>query len=229
MDDTRTAAIVEEIVTRLWDIIRRHRVTYTEYHSAIHFLIETVDEGELSLLSDVLVEEVVDEVTHPSFGGTGSNVEGLFYIAGVPLLDADGETPVLPMRAEEPGDRLLFTGTVRLTAGVALPSAMIDIWQANGDGLYSRFAPGLAAWNLRGRIRCDADGNFSFITVVPASYDIPRYPRTGRVLDLFGLKPRRPMPPLWVSCRDRYVLVGVVTGRGNISLSWLGECEERWK
>jgi catechol 1,2-dioxygenase len=91
-------------------------------------------------LSDVLFEAVVDEVTQLDTHGTDSNVEGPFYIAGAPLLDADAEAPVLPMRSEEPGDLLLFTGAVRSTAGDTLPFAMLDIWQANAEGLYSRFA-----------------------------------------------------------------------------------------
>ncbi|MDQ3824816.1 MAG: catechol 1,2-dioxygenase [Actinomycetota bacterium] len=192
MDDTRTAAIVEDIVAGLREVIRRHRVTYAEYRRALEFLTETVHQNELPLLSDVLFEAVVDEGAHSGAEGTDSNVEGPFYVAGAPLLDADGGTPVLPMRSEEPGDRLLFTGAVRSTAGTALPSAVIDIWQADGDGLYSRFAPDLPEWNLRGRIRCDSDGNFAVMTVVPAAYDIPRHPHTGRVLDLLGLKPHRP-------------------------------------
>ena len=106
MDDTRTAAIVEDIVTGLRDIIRRHRVTYPEYRSALQFLAATAAEGELPLLSDVLFEAVVDEVTQLDTQGTDSNVEGPFYIAGAPLLDVDGEAPILPMRAEEPGDRV---------------------------------------------------------------------------------------------------------------------------
>jgi catechol 1,2-dioxygenase len=192
MDDTRTAAIVEDIVAGLRDIIRRHRVTYPEYRSALQFVAATAAEGELPLLSDVLFEAVVDEVTQLDTQGTDSNVEGPFYVAGAPLLDVDGEAPVLPIRAEEPGDRLLFTGAVRSTAGGTLPSAIVDIWQANADGLYSRFAPDLPEWNLRGRIRCDANGNFAFTTVVPAAYDIPRHPHTGRVLNLLGLEPHRP-------------------------------------
>jgi catechol 1,2-dioxygenase len=192
MDDTRKAAIVEEIVTGLREVIRRHRVTYTEYRSALRFLLETVEQGELALMSDVLFEAVVDEAAQLGTEGTDTNVEGPFYVAGAPMLDANGETPVLPMRAEEPGDRLLFTGAVRSTAGSALPSAVIDIWQADSAGLYSRFAPDLPEWNLRGRVRCDSDGNFAFTTVVPAAYDIPQHPHTSRVLNLLGLEPHRP-------------------------------------
>lgn len=62
MDDTKTALIVDEIVTALREVIGRHRVTYTEYRSALRFLTETVEQGELPLLSDVLFEAVVDEV-----------------------------------------------------------------------------------------------------------------------------------------------------------------------
>jgi len=114
--------IVEEIVAGLREVIRRHRVTYAEYRGALHFLTQTVEQNELPLLSDVLLEAVVDEAEHPVAEGTDTNVEGPFYVAGAPLLDADGGTPVLPMRPEEPGDRLLFTGAVRSTAGPMVSS-----------------------------------------------------------------------------------------------------------
>jgi catechol 1,2-dioxygenase len=192
MDDGRAGIIVEEIVTALREVIRRYRVTYAEYRAALHFLTETVRHDELPLLSDVLFEAVVDEAAQLGTEGTETNVEGPFYAAGAPLLNADGQTPVLPMRLEEPGDRLLFTGTVRSAAGEALPSAEIDIWQANGEGLYSRFAPDLPEWNLRGRIHSDAEGSFAFTTIVPAAYDIPQHPDTSHVLNLLGLEPHRP-------------------------------------
>jgi hypothetical protein len=200
MDDTRTAAIVDEIVTGLREVIRRHRVTYAEYRSALRFLAETVEQGELPLLSDVLFEAVVDEVAQIDSEGTDTNVEGPFYIADAPMLDADGGTPVLPMRPEEPGDRLLFTGAVRSTARAALSSAMIDIWQANGDGLYSRFAPDLPEWNLRGRIHCDTDGDFRPRTLRHSSASAhrpgPQPPREGAPSPgPYPCQSSRPEPP----------------------------------
>jgi catechol 1,2-dioxygenase len=193
MDDTRAAVIVSDIVDGLREVIRRHGVSYPEYRQAISFLAAAAERGELPLLCDVLFESVVDESTANVPGATDSNVEGPFFAAGAPTVEpgADGVAR-LPMRPEEPGDRLLFTGAVRSTGGEPLPGAVLDVWQADGQGLYSRFAPGLPEWNLRGRVATGADGRFAIGTVVPHAYDIPGEPHLARVLALLGLEPHRP-------------------------------------
>jgi catechol 1,2-dioxygenase len=190
--DSRSSAIVTDLVAGLRELIRRHRVSYAEYRDAVGFLARTVEAGEQWLLCDVLFESVVDEVAERLTGGTESNVEGPFYIPGAPLVDGCGVPPALPMRAGEPGDLLLFSGAVRSTTGAGLSNAVLDIWQADAEGLYSRFAPDLPEWNLRGRVHADDEGRFAFRTVVPAAYDIPKHPHTARVLELLGLEPHRP-------------------------------------
>ena len=193
MDDTRAAVIVRDIVEGLRDVIRRHGVTLPEYRQTIAFLGAAAERGELPLLCDVLFESVVDEMRPSAPGMTDSNVEGPFFTAGAPRIEpgADGVAH-LPMRPDEPGDRLVFTGVVRSTAGEPLPGAVLDVWQADGQGLYSGFAPGPPEWNLRGRVATGADGRFTIGTVVPLAYDIPGEPHTARVLELLGLEPHRP-------------------------------------
>ncbi|MDN5859220.1 MAG: catechol 1,2-dioxygenase, partial [Pseudonocardia sp.] len=191
MNDTaRATKIVGDVVDSLKDVIRRHQVTIGEFGEAIGYVRSVVADGELDLLSAVLFEAVIDDaVDAAAAGGTASNVEGPFYAPGAPMLDADG---VLPMRAGEPGEQLMFSGSVRSTDGRPLASAMVDIWQADAAGCYSQFAPDVPRWNLRGRIRTDADGRFAFRTVVPAAYDIPGLPHTARLLAILGLDPHRP-------------------------------------
>ena len=195
MDDVRAGVIVKDILESLREVIRRNGVTYPEYRRAIQFLAAAAENGELPLLCDVLLESVVDENHTRVAGGTDSNVEGPFFAAGAPELgrrgDDDGPVP-LPMRPDEPGERLTFSGAVRSTGGAALPGAVLDVWQADAAGLYSRFAPGLPEWNLRGRVTTDATGGFSIRTVVPHAYDIPGEPHTARILELLGLEPHRP-------------------------------------
>jgi catechol 1,2-dioxygenase len=199
MDDGRAGLIAKDILDGLRDVIRRHGVTYPEYRRAIQFLAAAAENGELPLLCDVLLESVVDESTAAgagrALGATDSNVEGPFFAAGAPELgaaDGDGGPVPLPMRPDEPGDPLVFSGAVRSTGGAALPGAILDVWQADATGLYSHFAPGLPEWNLRGRVATGTDGTFAFRTVVPAPYDIPGEPHTARVLELLGLEPHRP-------------------------------------
>ncbi|HEX2297256.1 MAG TPA: catechol 1,2-dioxygenase, partial [Pseudonocardiaceae bacterium] len=172
------------------EIIRRHQVTLPEFREAVGYIRNVVQDGELELLTAVLFEATVDEASINSLDGTASNVEGPFYVAGAPMLD--GATPALPMRADEPGKQLTFSGTVRSTDGRPLASALVDVWQADDAGLYSQFAPEVPQWNLRGRVRTDEEGRFAFRSVVPAPYDIPGLPHTARLLDVLGLEPHRP-------------------------------------
>ncbi|MDN5747138.1 MAG: catechol 1,2-dioxygenase [Pseudonocardia sp.] len=159
----RATKIAGDIVDSLKDVIRRRQVTIDEFRETIDY-VGSVVRGD-------------------------SNVEGPFFVADAPLLDPGG---VLPMRPGEPGEQLLFSGSVRSTDGCPLASAMVDIWQADDAGLYSQFAPDIPQWNLRGRIRTDADGRFAFRTVVPAAYDIPGLPHTARLLGILGMEPHRP-------------------------------------
>ena len=195
MENSRAAAIVGDVVEALRAVIRRHGVSYPEYREAIRFVGAAADRGELPLLCDVLFESVVDEAGARVPGATDTNVEGPFFAAGAPAVEPGaGGVAFLPMRPDEPGDRLLFSGVVRSTRGEALPGAVLDVWQADAQGRYSRFDPdaGLPEWNLRGRVTTDADGRFAIGTVVPAAYDIPGEPHTARVLGLIGLEPHRP-------------------------------------
>ena len=186
---SRATKITGDVIDSLKDVIRRHQVTIDEFRETIAYVGSVVKDGELELLSAVLFEAVVDEAAESAAGGTDSNVEGPFYVAGAPMLDAGG---VLPMRPGEPGEQLLFSGSVRSTNGRPLASAMVDVWQADDAGLYSQFAPDIPQWNLRGRIRTDEEGRFAFRTVVPAPYDIPGLPHTARLLGILGMEPHRP-------------------------------------
>jgi catechol 1,2-dioxygenase len=186
---SRTTEIAGDLIDSLKDVIRRHQVTIDEFRDTIAYVGSVVKDGELELLSAVLFEAAVDEAAESADGGTASNVEGPFWVAGAPMIDPEG---VLPMRPGEPGEQLLFSGSVRSTDGRPLASAMVDIWQADDAGLYSQFAPDIPPWNLRGRVRTDADGRFAFRTVVPAAYDIPGLPHTARLLGILGMEPHRP-------------------------------------
>src|SRR5438270_8522429 len=197
MDDQRAGLIVKDILESVRDVIRRHGVTYPEYRGAIQFLAAAGENGELPLFCDVLLESVVDEsgARRAAPGATESNVEGPFFAAGAPELgnrdDHGGPVP-LPMRPDESGDPLVFSGTVRSLDGRAVAGAVLDLWHADAAGVYSRFAPGLPEWNLRGRVTTGDDGGFAVRTVVPAPYDIPGEPHLARVLELLGLEPHRP-------------------------------------
>jgi protocatechuate 3,4-dioxygenase beta subunit len=63
------------------------------------------------------------------------------------------------------GDRLVVTGRVLTTDCKPVPRALLDFWQADGDGEYD-----LEGFRLRGHQFTDAKGRFKLETVVPGLY-----------------------------------------------------------
>jgi catechol 1,2-dioxygenase len=185
----RLNAIFDDVREALREIVVRHQVTWEEYALATRWLTEVGrPDSEIAVLLEVLLLPAVDDV-HATAAGTESNIEGPFYVADPPTL----ERPyVLPRREDEPGDKLVVSGTVRSTDGSRPNRAMLDIWQANGAGEYSHFAAGVPDYNLRGRLTTDDDGRFQFETVVPAAYEVPMEGATGRLFAALGRPRFRP-------------------------------------
>jgi len=186
----RLNAIVDDIHEALVDIITKHRVTLDEYRAAVGWIVEASQQHlEIPLMLDVFLASTLDDLAHDAGEGTESNVEGPVYVPGAPRL----ERPyVLPMRENEPGEKLIFSGTVRSTDGSPLAGANLDVWQANGACEYSHFQPGVPEYNLRGQLTTADDGSFEFETVVPAPYEVPSGGATGRLLAALGRHCFRP-------------------------------------
>ncbi|MBO0684368.1 MAG: hypothetical protein J2P45_14520, partial [Candidatus Dormibacteraeota bacterium] len=87
-----------------------------------------------------------------------------------------------PMRENEAGTPLLFQGQVRGVDGRPLAGTSLDLWQADDEGYYSQFAPGIPEWNLRGRIVTGEDGRFAIQTIRPAPYQIPTDGAVGALI-----------------------------------------------
>ncbi len=188
--DTRVPMILADVLGSLLDVIRRHRVTWEEYRAATEWLTEAGNQGyEIPLLLDVFLSPTVDDVNFAAEGGTESNVEGPFYVPDCQMLE---HPYVLPHRENEPGERLIFSGTVISTDGSPLAGALLDVWQATAAGEYSNFHPNVPDGNLRGRLTTDAAGRFEFETIVPAPYEIPNTGATGKLLGALGRHCFRP-------------------------------------
>jgi catechol 1,2-dioxygenase len=96
------------------------------------------------------------------------------------------------MRPGEQGEPLLFSGQVRAVGGTPLAGAQLDVWHADADGLYSGFAPGIPAGNLRGVVTADTAGRFEIRTMLPAPYEIPKDGPTGQLVAAAGWHAWRP-------------------------------------
>lgn len=91
---------------------------------------------------------------------TSDDILGPYYLAGSP------ETTQIASEAE-PGTRLHISGSV-LSNDCMTPvaGAMIEIWQANAAAEYDTSS----AFNLRGTLYSDANGQYSFATIMPGAY-----------------------------------------------------------
>ena len=187
----RARIVVDALVAAVREVITREDVQYSEFHAAVGFLKRVAETGEVPLLLAVFLEATVDEVTHLAHHGSTTTIEGPFYIAGAPLL----EPPyTLPQRPDEPGERLVVSGTVTGPDGQALAGAELDVWQATATvpGQYSNVHPNIPDYNLRGRLRTDARGMFEVQTVIPAPYEIRKSGPTGELFGLMGRSAWRP-------------------------------------
>jgi len=102
-------------------------------------------------------------------GLTPSQTLGPFFQQALRL--PDGERLVTPATR---GERIVVEGSVRDGAGVALPDALIETWQANSFGRYrhaedTQDKPEDPAFDGFGRLTTSADGSFTLQTVKPGS------------------------------------------------------------
>lgn len=192
----RTAEVVGTLLQRVWATMEGLDVSYTEYDAAKSWLISVGEAGEWPLFMDVFFEHVVEKAAAKKSSGSQSSIQGPFYVADAPLLGSAG---TVPMRDDEPGAKLAIRGHVRSTDGTTIAGAIVDHWQAGGDGWYSHFCPPGADGapvspdgNLRARFETDATGAFEIHTVVPAPYMIPHDGPTGQLLEAAGWHPWRP-------------------------------------
>ena len=197
--DARLKFILEQVVTSLHDLVRRTNLTFEEWERAIDFLTRTGQtctslRQEFILLSDVLgVSMLVDAVNHREReGATQTTVLGPFYV---------GEHKRTPHGSDisqgTAGEPMFVRSRVTDLAGQPLTGAEIDVWHADDDGFYDLQKPCYETQgpSLRARFVADADGRFSFRTILPCSYPIPT---DGPVGELISATKRHPMRPAHV-------------------------------
>jgi hydroxyquinol 1,2-dioxygenase len=192
----RLKFLIEETLKSLHDLVRRTELTFAEWNQAIEFLTRTGQtctplRQEFILLSDVLgVSMLVDAVNHREReGATETTVLGPFYV---------GEHRVTPHGANISegidGDVMFVQSRVTDLAGKPLAGAEIDVWHADDDGFYDSQKADYATRgpSLRARFVTDADGRFSFRTILPCSYPIPTDGPVGALITATQRHPMRP-------------------------------------
>jgi catechol 1,2-dioxygenase len=182
--------VAGDILDAIRERMEKHAVNHAEYRAAWAWLIELARSGEVPLFLDVFFEAAVERVTHDGEPGSQGTVQGPYYLDDAPELTV--RPYVMPMRADEPGAPMLFTGRVLSLGGTPVAGATVDMWQAGQDGTYSGFVGDAPPRNLRGRMTTEADGTFRVRTIRPAPYQIPHAGPTGAFLAMIGRHAWRP-------------------------------------
>ena len=180
--DARTKQILSSLVTHLHAFVREVKLTEKEFQSAIALVNAigqktTPSHNEAMLMAGALgVSNLVCLINnaHP----TQANNLGPFYRDGAPYCE-DGASL---LRSPTPGPRLVFKGWVVDSQKNPVPGAEVDVWHSSTVGLYENQDPTQAEMNLRGRFVTRDDGSFSFTTVKPAGYPVPKDGPAGVLL-----------------------------------------------
>ena len=191
--DPRLKKIMTSLIRHLHAFVREVRPTQQEWEAGIEFLTKTghMCDGkrqEFILVSDTLgVSMLVDFLNYGKHAGaTESTVTGPFFVQGAPEIPLGG-TIAGP---NTPGEPALVSGSVKTSAGKPIAGAVLDVWQASGEGFYDVQQAG--GTNLRGKVKADENGKFWFRTVLPVSYPVPTDGPVGRMLKATGRHPMRP-------------------------------------
>lgn len=183
------------LVTALQELIRDLAVTPDEFGAVLEYLTEVghysdARRQEWVLLADALgLSALVEDLSNrrPA-GATPNTVAGPFYRADAPDR-AYGATTSLDGK----GVPLSVRGTVTNLDKEPIGGALVEVWQANGQGKYENQEPDHQPENnLRGRFATDDQGRFAFTSVMPGGYALPSDGPVGRLMTALGLCLERP-------------------------------------
>jgi hydroxyquinol 1,2-dioxygenase len=173
--DPRTAELMTALVRHLHDFAREVRLTETEWMAAMQWLartgqISSAKREEFILASDVLgLSMLVVQMNHHfDPAATPATVLGPFHIEGSPELGFGAD-----MSDGLPGTPLYILGTVRDLDGKPVSGAVLDVWQADTEGLYEVQIAGADEARLRAKYTTREDGSYCVQTIAPLGYTIP--------------------------------------------------------
>ena len=174
--DPRLREIMVSLAKHIHAFVKDVRLNEAEWLTAIQFLTATGQlcsdkRQEFILLSDTMgVSMLVDLISNGKPpGATESTVFGPFYREGGPEMPAGGNMA----EGAQDGTPAILHGRVLDMDGKPIAGAMLDVWQADPEGLYDSQRPELEELHMRGVYRSDAQGNYLIRTMRPVHYQIP--------------------------------------------------------
>src|SRR4051794_735080 len=192
--DPRTAELMSALVRHLHAFAREVRLTEGEWMAAIQWLnrtgqISNAKREEFILASDVLgLSMLVVQMNHRlDPGATPATVLGPFHIEGSPELEYGAD-----MSQGLPGTPLVLYGTVQDLDGNPVPGAVLDLWQADNEGLYESQHADVDEARLRAKYTSREDGSYCVRTVAPLGYTIPMDGPVGKLISTTDISHFRP-------------------------------------
>ncbi|HEX3952526.1 MAG TPA: intradiol ring-cleavage dioxygenase [Stellaceae bacterium] len=205
--DPRLRQIMLSLINHLHAFVKDVQLTEAEWFQAIEILTEagkmcSDKRQEFILFSDTLgVSMVVDLLDHRKpDGATESTVFGPFHRLNAPELPAGGN--IAPR--DKTGVPALLSGRVLDLDSRPIAGALLDVWQAQTNGLYDSQDKNPDALHMRGKFRTDAEGRYLIRTVAPVNYPIPSDGPVGQMLKATGGHPWRPAHIHFVVSADGY-------------------------
>src|SRR2546421_1887646 len=192
--DKRLREIMTAAVKHLHAFARDVHLTEEEWFEGIKFLTEVGRKcdgkrQELILLSDVLgLSMIVVALNHKTApGATEATVLGPFFAHGAKEYGYGAD---LREGATMKGEDVWVSGRVLSLDGKPIPNATLDIWQAKADGIYDLQTGG--EFELRGRVKANAKGEYAFKSYKPKFYSIPMDGPVGGLVRATGNHHMRP-------------------------------------
>jgi hydroxyquinol 1,2-dioxygenase len=192
--DPRTGELMSALVRHLHAFAREVKLTEAEWMAAIQWLnrtgqISTEKREEFILTSDVLGLSmlVVQMNQRLDPRATPATVLGPFHIDGSPVRGY-GEDMSEGVR----GTPLFLHGKVVDLEGNAVGGAVLDVWQADDDGLYESQHAEVDEARLRAKYTAREDGAFAIRTVAPLGYTIPMDGPVGDLISRTDISEFRP-------------------------------------
>src|SRR3989440_4513927 len=190
----RLKQIIASAVKHLHGFARDVQLTEEEWFEGIKFLTavgQKCDDKrqEFILLSDILgLSMMVVALNHKTPpGATEATVLGPFFAHGAREFDYGAD---LREGATMKGEDVWVSGRVLSLDGKPIANATLDIWQAKADGIYDLQTEG--EFELRGRVKANAKGEYAFASYKPKFYSIPMDGPVGEMVKRTGNRHMRP-------------------------------------
>jgi catechol 1,2-dioxygenase len=116
-----------------------------------------------------LVDEIAHKLLTEGANPTSSSILGPFWSPNAPFRPLGGNIIQDPAPGGHPA--LMHGKVTDLLTGKGIPGAVVDIWQASSNGKYDFQDPeNQSDNNLRGKFKCDENGEYNFYYLKPTAY-----------------------------------------------------------